>query len=394
MNLIYVGSSRPESIAQEYLRRGSRVNFAGMTLQNAILDGLYEHDSKLDVISAWDISPYPTVKQILFSPEEIEFKGRYDKYKFVGAINLPIVNMMAKFLKIRSELNRNIKKDLNNAVIVYETYSPFLLAAATLRRKIGKLVVIVPDLPDYMHSADSKIRAFFKRINRSLIDWCLRKSDGYILLSEPMLEKLPPKDGKYIVMEGIFNPEFEDNDVEKEKYKTIMYIGGIYSHRGTDLLLDAFSKIDAPDYRLWIRGDGDLKGKILEMSQKDSRIRYFEPMERKDLLELEKKATVLVNTTPPQDFTKYFFPSKNMEFLASGTPTVMFRLGCMPKEYNDHLFYVDGNDSEALKDKLVEVCEMGTEKQMKFGRDAKNFILENKNPRVQCGKIIEFIKNL
>ena len=31
---------------------------------------------------------------------------------------------------------------------------------------------------------------------------------------------------------------------------------------------------------------------------------------------------------------------------------------------------------------------------MKFGRDAKNFILENKNPRVQCGKIIEFIKNL
>lgn len=394
MNLIYVGSSRPESIAQEYLRRGSRVNFAGMTLQNAILDGLYEHDSKLDVISAWDISPYPTVKQILFSPEEIEFKGRYDKYKFVGAINLPILNMMAKFLKIRSELNRNIKKDLNNAVIVYETYSPFLLAAATLRRKIGKLVVIVPDLPDYMHSGDSKIRAFFKRINRSLIDWCLRKSDGYILLSEPMLEKLPPKDGKYIVMEGIFNPEFEDNDVEKEKYKTIMYTGGIYSHRGTDLLLDAFSKIDAPDYRLWIRGDGDLKGKILEMSQKDSRIRYFEPMERKDLLELEKKATVLVNTTPPQDFTKYFFPSKNMEFLASGTPTVMFRLGCMPKEYNDHLFYVDGNDSEALKDKLVEVCEMGTEKQMKFGRDAKNFILENKNPRVQCGKIIEFIKNL
>ena len=394
MNLIYVGSSRPESIAQEYLRRGSRVNFAGMTLQNAILDGLYEHDSKLDVISAWDISPYPTVKQILFSPEEIEFKGRYDKYKFVGAINLPIVNMMAKFLKIRSELNRNIKKDLNNAVIVYETYSPFLLAAATLRRKIGKLVVIVPDLPDYMHSGDSKIRAFFKRINRSLIDWCLRKSDGYILLSEPMLEKLPPKDGKYIVMEGIFNPEFEDNDVEKEKYKTIMYTGGIYSHRGTDLLLDAFSKIDAPDYRLWIRGDGDLKGKILEMSQKDSRIRYFEPMERKDLLELEKKATVLVNTTPPQDFTKYFFPSKNMEFLASGTPTVMFRLVCMPKEYNDHLFYVDGNDSEALKDKLVEVCEMGTEKQMKFGRDAKNFILENKNPRVQCGKIIEFIKNL
>lgn len=394
MNLIYVGSSRPESIAQEYLRRGSKVNFAGMTLQNALIEGLYVHDKDLNIISAWYISPYPRVKQIIFKAENVEFNNRVDKYRFVGALNLPIVHMFAKCLKVRQELKRTLKRNRDNAVIVYETYTPFLLAAATLRRKIGKFVVIVPDLPDYMHSGDSKIRAFFKRINRSLIDWCLRKSDGYILLSEPMLEKLPPKDGKYIVMEGIFNPEFEDNDVEKEKYKTIMYTGGIYSHRGTDLLLDAFSKIDDPDYRLWIRGDGELKGKILEMSQKDPRIRYFEPMERKELLELEKKATVLVNTTPPQDFTKYFFPSKNMEFLASGTPTVMFRLGCMPKEYDDHLFYVDGNDSEALKDKLLEVCEMGTEEQMKFGRDAKNFILEKKNPRVQCGRIIDFINNL
>ncbi len=394
MNLIYVGSSRPESIAQEYLKRGSRVDFAGMTLQNALLDGLYEHHHELKIISAWEISPYPTIRQIVFKAENIEFKGSRGKYRYVGALNLPIIHMFAKCFKVRQELKRTLRRNRDNAVIVYETYTPMLLAAATLRRKIGKLVVIVPDLPEYMHSGDSKIRVFFKKINRSLIDWCLRKSDGYILLSEPMLEKLPPKDGKYIVMEGIFNPEFEDNDVEKEKYKTIMYTGGIYSHRGTDLLLEAFSKIDDPDYRLWIRGNGDLKGEILEMAKKDSRIRYFEPMERKDLLELEKKATVLVNTTPPQDFTKYFFPSKNMEFLASGTPTVMFRLGCMPKEYDEHLFYVDGNDSEALKDKLVEVCEMDKEALMKFGKEAKEFILEKKNPRVQCGRIIEFINEI
>lgn len=394
MNLIFVGSSRPETIAQEYLKIGSRVNFAGMTLQNALLDGLYEHDDKLNIVSAWDISPYPQIKQIIFKPENIEFKGREDKYRFVGAINLPIINMMAKFLKIRKELKRKLKKGEDNAVIVYETYSPFLLATVTLRKKINKLVVIVPDLPDYMHSGGNRVRTFFKKINRKIIDWSLSKTDGYILLSEPMLEKLPNKEAKYIVMEGIFNPEFEDRKVAKEKYKTIMYTGGIYSHRGTDLLLEAFSKIKNPDYRLWIRGDGDLKNTILEMAKKDSRIQYFEPMNRRDLLELEKRATVLVNTTPPQDFTKYFFPSKNMEFLASGTPTVMFKLECMPNEYDDYIFYAEGFDVVSLKNKIIEVCEMDNNKREQFGENAKKFILEKKNPRVQCGKIIDFINYL
>jgi glycosyltransferase involved in cell wall biosynthesis len=392
MNLIFVGSSRPEKIAQEYLKLGSRVNFAGMTLQNALLDGLYEHNHELNIVSAWDITPYPKIKQIIFQPENIDFKGRTDKYRFVGAINLPIINMIAKFLKTRKELKRKLKKNENNAVIVYETYSPFLLAAATLRKQINRLVVIVPDLPDYMHSEGNWLRTYFKNVNRKLINWCLSKTDGYILLSEPMLEKLPNK--KYIVMEGIFNPEFEDKYVPKEKSKTIMYTGGIYTHRGTNILLDAFSKIKDSDYRLWIRGDGDLKSTILEMAKNDPRIKYFDPMGREALLELEKRATVLVNTTPPQDFTKYFFPSKNMEFLASGTPTVMFRLGCMPKEYDSYLFYADSDDTEALKNKLVEVCEMGAEEQLEFGNRAKQFILNRKNPSVQCDRIIEFIHQL
>ncbi len=394
MKLIFVGSSQPEAIAQEYLKRGSRVNFAGITLQNALLDGLYQNDKDLSVITAWDITPYPKIKQIFFQPENIEFKGRKDKYKFVGATNLPLINMLSKFLRIRKELKHQIKDKENAAVIVYETYTPFLLAVATLRRRISKAVVIVPDLPDYMHSSGNKLRALFKRIDKRIIDWCLKRFDGYVLLSEPMLEKLPPKDGKHIVMEGIFNPEFKEKPVEKEPYKTIMYTGGVHTHRGTKLLLDAFKDIEDSNYRLWIRGDGELKQEILDMAAKDTRIKYFEPMGREELLELERRATVMVNTTPPQDFTRYFFPSKNMEYLASGTPTIMFRLGCMPKEYDEYLYYVDRDDAESLRKKIVEVCEQPQEKLNLFGNRAKQFIIEKKNPFVQCKRILDFIDTL
>ncbi len=393
-SLIFIGSSRPEANAHEFMKRGSWVNFAAMTLQNALLDGLYQHDKNLSVITSWTISPYPKVRQVYFRPENVEFKGRKDKYKFVGAINLPIINMLSKFYRIRKELKRQIKDKTDVAVIVYETSSPFLLAVATLRKRINKAVVIVPDLPEYMHGGDNWARMLLKKLDRKIINWCLKQFDGYILLSEPMLERLPLIDGKYIVMEGIFNPEFEYKPVEKERNKTIMYTGGVHTHRGTRLLLDAFKGITSPNYRLWIRGDGQLKQEILDMAKKDSRITYFEPMEREDLLELERRATIMVNTTPPQDFTRYFFPSKNMEFLASGTPTVMFRLGCMPQEYDEYLYYVDGDDADALRKKIVEVCEKPQEELNAFGYRAKQFILEKKNPSVQCRRILDFIKSI
>lgn len=396
MKLFYVGSSRPEEIAQDYLKRGSSVNFAGMTLQNALLDGLYYYDKNISIISAWSITPYPKVKQIWFKPEYINFKGRNDCYKFVGALNLPILNMLVKFINVRRELKKQLKQNREQEcnVIVYETYTPFLIAVSTLKKYIHRAVVIIPDLPDYMHGNDSFIRRGLKKINRRLINWCLSRMDGYVVLSKGMLEKLPPKDNCHIVMEGIYNPEFSEKHVEKEIPRTIMYTGGVYRHRGTDLLLEAFSKIDRPNYRLWIRGDGELRSKIVDMAVKDTRIIYFEAMCREELLNLERKATVLVNTTPPQNFTKYFFPSKNMEYLASGTPTIMFRLECIPKEYDEHLFYVDGDDANALCAKILEVCEKPQSELDAFGASAKEFILTQKNPIVQCKRIIEFLKKI
>ena len=39
MNFIYVGSARPEYMNKELLKMGSNVNFAGNTLQEALIDG-------------------------------------------------------------------------------------------------------------------------------------------------------------------------------------------------------------------------------------------------------------------------------------------------------------------------------------------------------------------
>lgn len=395
MNLIYVGSSRPEEITRELLAIGSNVNFAAITLQNALLEGFYAHDSNLKIISSWGITPFPSVKKIYFKRRELSYGGKKGNYIYVGILNLPILNLLSRFIRIRKELKKQLSEKEENAVIIYEVHTPYLLAVATLRKKIHKTCLIVPDLPEYMSGKQGRLHKFLKRIDRWIIDKCLLKIDSYALLSEQMQERLPMENKRWTLMEGIFQPLEHEEKVEKEYFRTIMYTGGVFHRRGVDILLDAFERIDKSNYRLWIRGNGEMVKEIKERAKKDPRIIYFDPMSREELLKMERKATIMINPTPPSlDFTKFFFPSKTMEYLASGTPTVMYRLRCMPKEYDDHVYYVDDERIETLRDRLIEICEKPQSELDTFGEAARQFIFSKKNPFIQCGKIIELLKGL
>lgn len=395
-NVIFIGAMYPQGMQDQLLKMGSVVDFAGHTFQTALLDGLDHYYPDMKVISSALTSSFPKVNKLNFPIQHFSHKNTVDNQDvYVGAINVPLIKLYSKYRRVKKELKRILKKGDENIVVVYSPHSPFLLAAYLLRKYISKLCVIVPDLPEYMGSKPTGIKACLKWIDHRLINMCLREFDGFALLSPHMKEKLPVGNKPWLQFEGIYQiPDSQKEDIPKEKNRTIMYTGNIYRKRGIDILLDAFTQIDKPNYRLWIRGNGELKQDIIEMSKKDPRIMYFEPMEREELLRMERRATLMVNPTPASwEFTKYFFPSKNMEYMASGTPTLMFRLACMPKEYDQYLFYCD-ESADALRDKIIEICEKPQEELNEFGRKASEFILEKKNAKVQAGRLVEFINKL
>ncbi len=395
-NVIFIGSIYPQGMQDVLLKQKSVVDFAGHTFQTALLNGLDHYYSEIKVISSALTSSYPKVNIINFECQQFSHKGMVQKQDvYVGAINIPLLKLYSKFRRVKSELKKSLKPDDENIVIVYAPHSPFLLAAYKLRKYISKLCVVVPDLPEFMGAKPTGIRAILKDLDKKLINKCLSKFDGFVLLSPYMREKLHVGNKPWLQFEGIYQvPASQNEDVTKEENRTIMYAGNIYRKRGVDMLLEAFSKIDKPNYRLWIRGNGEMKQEIIELSKKDPRIIYFEPMKREELLQLERRATLMVNPTPASwEFTKYFFPSKNMEFMASGTPTLMFKLACLPEEYHQYLFFAE-ESVEALRDKILEICEKPQEELDAFGKKASDFICHQKNAVVQAGRLVEFINNL
>ena len=183
--------------------------------------------------------------------------------------------------------------------------------------------------------------------------------------------------------------------VEKTQLKSILYTGNLGRRYGILTLLDAFLSIKSSDYRLWIRGAGDTLNDIRERQKEDPRIVIYDPLSREDLVRLEKSATLLVNpVSSKEEFTSFFFPSKTMEYLASGTPTLMCRLACLPNEYHQHLFFFKDDSVEDLRDKIEQICSKPQAELEEFGAKASEFILNKKTPKVQVKHIIDFLNKL
>ena len=102
----------------------------------------------------------------------------------------------------------------------------------------------------------------------------------------------------------------------------------------------------------------------------------------------ERKATLLINPRPTnEEYTKYSFPSKTLEYMASGTPVLMTRLPGMPKDYEEYVYLFDEETVEGFANTLGEVLQSKSELQEK-GKRAREFILTTRNNRGQALRII------
>ena len=216
-----------------------------------------------------------------------------------------------------------------------------------------------------------------------------------MLLSKHMVDKLNIQHSRYTVVEGIFSGEIKlpINKLE-QKEKVILYTGNINRKYGIKELVDAFMQIPGLEYRLWIRGDGELMKYVIEKSRVDMRIKYLAKVTQDELVLLQQKATLLINPiSNKEEITKYFFPSKTMDYLASGTPTLMYRLECLPQEYTDYLYFIPNGGIDAIKEAIIKVCEKSPIELEILAKSAADFIIKYKNPRLQVLKILNVINS-
>lgn len=373
------------------------VQYAADSLQKAILngfdkiDGLETHLVNIPFISSFPRGDrqawFPSIRTKIFS--NISVLGK-------SFINILILRIFDRFRAAFTGLRQILDTRDPATIIVYSAHAPFLLAALFVAARCERVrtCLILPDFPEFMGDGGLKYKIISK-INSMLFYVLAPRFDYFVVLTLPMAEKLMLSNDQFTVVEGVYDPSYETTSPvwSTEAGRIFIYTGTLAARYGIRDLLQAFAELDNPNARLWICGDGDAKQSVIKAAENDQRIIYYGLVSRSEALALQARAHVMVNPRRPEgEFTRYSFPSKTMEYLASGRPTIMHWLPGMPDEYRMFLMIPEQENAQGLSETLMRAMQLDAQELEKLGQSGRNFVLKNKGPVSQAEKIINLLQ--
>ncbi len=405
LDILFLGRLLPrEKEAEIKSKMKNGMVDAANALQWNIIDGLEANDcGKMKILNYLPVESFPRgyeEKKI----EEFSF-AHTDKYDCedlnVGCTNLPIIKHFLNIIPFKSKVKKWAKKTGNTKkVVLLYTASSMYLKLAKFAKRINPEIetcCIIADIPEYATGNDLHgIRLLYSNFRKEECASLYKHIDKFVLLTEQMAKRLEIN-SPFVVMEGIA-PELNvkvNNDLA-EKYKNekyILYTGTLNYKFGIGELLDAFALLDDKEVRLMICGFGQAESRIKEEMKTNPGIIFLGKVDRSQVMALQRNATVLVNPRRNnEEYTKYSFPSKTMEYLASGVPLVAYKLDGIPDEYDSYINYVPDDSAESMAYVISRVLKMSDDERKQKGNIAKLFVTENKNNITQSKKILDFIR--
>lgn len=383
MNILYLGSFPPAFMVR---RSGGKIDSLYRTSE-AIIKGLRSVDDiNLKVITSPDVFKYP--QGPLYIKHE---KNKDEDVTVVSMLNLPIIKQWWTIVSMVIEASKHIRKCHEPIVVmipyvVYRHVKTLRILHSLFPQKVIQ-ACIVPDI-------------FFpttwrgKRLNRKA-ELMASKFDCFVLYTEQMAEKLNIEKGKYIVVEG-FRAISDRKPIATNEFR-VVYAGSLKLNYGINRLIEAIPLVEDNDIHFHFYGSGDGVEVLSELAIRDKRVHYHGRVSNAEATDAVYSASVLINPRNSSDgeYTAYSFPSKDIEYMATGIPTLLCKLPGMPKEYYGHFIDLEEASPESIAGAIVRVKSMSQQERDEIGRGSRGFIVERMNEHNQAVNIIElFTKSL
>lgn len=353
--------------------------FQSQKYHRLLIEGLAAY-TDVDVVANPPVNRSVLKENFLHLPDETEGGANYH---YIPAIRNPILKAVCVGFGTFFKTFAQAKGD--SAVIVDGLNRVTALSAVLAARFRGKpCVCIVTDLPDMLGGG-----SFSKKLANFIIGSCT----SYVFLTEAMNGYLNKRGKPYVILEGHSDIAMKEKEPSMEKKLTprvCLYAGGVSRQYGLANLVEGFRMADIPNAQLHIYGPGDYVKELEQIAAEDSRIFYGGMLLNTQIVDKEQAATLLVNPRPThEEFVKYSFPSKTMEYMASGTPVLTTVLPGMPAEYHPYVFLMEEETPEGAAKALKRVLEHADEELFQKGMEARNFILNEKNNVIQAKKLLD-----
>lgn len=389
--ILYISALASESrINEECKRTGSNPGFAVQKFSRLLVKGLQANGAQVLAVS----NPPDVAGKKVYVPSVRETEDGV-QYRYVPCFNLPILKYLCLFIYTFFYVLFWGMKGRKDKAIVCDVLAVSICMGALFASKINRVksVAVVTDIYGLM--AGNGSQPLIIRLAAKLNAWYSGSFNKYILLTEQMNDVVNPKGRPYIVMEALCDSSLvsENNEeVEKVHPRTVIYAGGLYEKYGLKMLAEGFTKADIEDAKLVYYGSGSYVDEFKALCKKHPNLEYCGVAPNDVVVAEELKASLLVNPRfTTEKFTKYSFPSKNMEYMASGTPLLTTNLPGMPKEYHPHVFLFKKETVDGYAEAIRSALSHSEKDLISFGRKAREFVLLKKNNVEQGKRILEFI---
>lgn len=385
MKVVFVSNLMSTSMKEKVFSKIEKKPLQSIQKFNRLLcEGVKDNNIKVKAITSLPVTSDISSKKIWNEQKEIE-KGI--EYKYLPFVNIKIIRNICIFIFMILSFLKEILFDKEKKIFICDILNTTMTFVTLLLSKLFrvKCIGLVTDLPRDINSGtlSNKINQFLQN-----------KFDGYIFLTKQMNDIVNSKNKPYIVIEGICekSDDYIINQNKESKKKICMYAGGLYEKYGVKDLIDAFLEIDIENIELHLYGSGDLEEYINKIN--NNKIKYFGTVNNEEIVKKEREATILINPRySTEEYTKYSFPSKNMEYMSSGTPVLTTRLKGIPEEYFNYCYIIEKENKTGIKKSLLDIFNKTYEELSQVGRKAKDFVLNKKNKKIQGEKVSNFINN-
>lgn len=397
MKIVLLGFTVPAEVMEKVLAVDVHMPIQTHTFAWSIVEALRDAGVHVNLLTAQPLASYPGNPRVIVRGGRFSARGVEGRYlPFLNLAVLKHATRLASGAVIGISALRAWRPD---ALIVHGVHSPFLVLAVIFRPLLGITVVtILTDPPGVVLPSDGLLVTALKHLDRRVVRLLLRGHDGVIALTPALADHYAP--GRpVLIMEGIVaelpEPPGELSPGARGGPFTVVYAGGLSTAYGVQRLVDAVRGLPDENVRLQLYGRGELEGWIGEIAAKDPRVGSPRFVARSEVLYEYAQADLLVQPRPiGQDFVRFSFPSKLMEYMASGTAVISTRLPGIPHDYENHLEWVDPDDTDGLRDAITRVLSLRAHERRERAARARDFIWRTRGRANQGRRIGEFIDGL
>ena len=268
-------------------------------------------------------------------------------------------------------------------IVVTDTLRVNLLKAAIkfARKYDAKVIGMLTDNPANLSNVKlSYVRKIYKNVQRC---------HGYLALSNGLIRAFKVGEKPNYIFEGLVDEEIA---TKKQPIGNYYFFGGaLYERYGVKRLINAFIESDIPE-KLVIAGTGPLREYIFQNTEKNNRILYLSQLPKEKVYGLEQNAIANIN---PRPFSKKLdeesVPSKLLEYLASGVPTISTKHSKLYEFFKDDVYWIEDDSHNGIKNALNEFSHANKEELKKRATSARVKVYETYGVKNQGERISYFL---